>query len=106
MSRGVRSHWRAGAAAGFLGGAAATFALLNRGGSTNPCDASTNQVARGLGACVGVAALGGVAGSGLGALIGKAFQTENWRSVPTDRVRVSLGPQPGIKFRVAVTLTF
>lgn len=102
VSRGSRSHWRAGAAAGFLVGAGGTFALLNRGDSTNPCDSSTNQDAMGMGACVGLAALGGVVGAGVGALVGKLIRTEDWQKAPADRVRVTLRPRKGLEFRVAV----
>jgi len=103
VSRGTRSHWRAGAATGFLVGAGGTFTLLNRGDSTNPCDSSANQDAMGMGACVGLAALGGVAGAGVGALIGKLIRTEEWQRVPTDQVRVSLAPRAGLEVRVALT---
>lgn len=103
VSRGTRSRWRTGAAVGLLAGAGGTFALLNRGDSTNPCDSSTNQDAMGMSACVGVAALGGVAGAGVGALIGKLFRTEEWQRVPTDQVRVSLAPRAGLELRVALT---
>jgi len=106
VSRGTRSRWRAGAATGFLVGAGGTFALLNRGDSTNPCDSSANQDAIGMGACLGVAALGGVAGAGVGALIGNLFRTEDWKNVPADRLRVSLGPRPGVGFGVRVAFAF
>ncbi len=102
VSRGARSRWRAGAVTGFLVGAGGTFALLNQGDSTNPCDSSANQDAMGMGACVGLATLGGVAGAGLGALVGKLLRTEDWHKVPADRMRVSLGPRTGLEFRVAV----
>ena len=102
VSRGSRSAWRIGAGAGFVVGAVGTFALLNQGESTNPCDSSANQDAIGMGGCVGLAAVGGVAGAGLGALIGKLFRSEDWQRVRVDRVQVSLGPQAGARFRVAV----
>lgn len=106
VSRGSRSAWRVGAGAGFLVGAAGTFAVLNQGESTNPCDSSANQDAIGMGGCVGLAAAAGVAAAGVGALIGKLFRTEDWQEVPVDRVRVSLWPQAGARFRVAVAVAF
>lgn len=106
VSRGNRSAWRVGAGAGFLVGAAGTFALLNQGKSTNPCDSSANQDAIGMGGCVGLAAAGGVAGAGVGALIGKLFRAEDWQRIPLDRVRVSLGPRVGAGFRVTVAVAF
>ncbi len=106
VSRGTRSRWLAGAGIGFLIGASSTYVLLNRGGSTNPCDPSANQDAIGTGACVGLAALGGVAGAGLGALIGKLFRSECWQDVPVQRVRVTLGLQAGGRLGVGITLAF
>jgi len=42
----------------------------------------------------------------LGALIGKLVRTERWQDVPVERLRVTLGPQPGITFGVGVALAF
>jgi len=106
VSRRSGSRWLAGAGAGFVVGAGSTFLLLNRGGSTSTCDSSANQDAAGTGACLGLAALGGVAGAVLGGLIGKLVRTEDWQEVPADRVRVSLGPQAGVGFRVALAVSF
>ena len=52
--------------------------------------------------CVVVAALGGVAGAGLGAIIGALVRTERWQDVPVERLRVGLAPQGGIKFGLFV----
>jgi len=106
VSRGRRSHWLVGAGAGFVLGAGSTFLLLNQGGSTNPCDRSANQDAIGPGACAGLATLGGVAGAGVGAVIGGLFRTERWQDVPVQTLRVSLGPRPGVRFHAAVSLAF
>jgi len=106
VSRGETSRWLVGAGAGFLVGAVGTYVALDRGGSTNPCDSSANQDAMGQGACIGIAAAGGVAGAGLGALVGSLFRSERWEDVPKDRWRVSLGPRPGVRFHVSVALAF
>jgi hypothetical protein len=106
VSRGERSRWLAGAGAGFVAGAVATYVALDRGGSTNPCDRSANQDAIGQGSCLALAAAGGLAGAGLGALAGSLFRSERWEDVPDDRWRVSLGLQPGAPFRLVVTLRF
>jgi hypothetical protein len=106
VSRGERSRWKAGAVAGFVVGAVGTYVALDRGDSTNPCDHSTNQDAMGQGACIALAAAGGVAGAGLGALVGRLFRSERWEDVPKDRWRVSLGLRPGIRFHVSVALAF
>ncbi|HSB60860.1 MAG TPA: hypothetical protein VLI67_04030 [Vicinamibacteria bacterium] len=76
------------------------------GGSTNPCDRAANQDAIGPGACAGLAALGGLGGAGLGALIGTLVRTERWQDVPVQRLRATVGPQPGIAFGAGVALTF
>lgn len=106
VSRGSRSRWLAGAGVGFVVGTAGTYALLNQGGSTNPCDRSANQDAIGPAACVGLAAVGGVAGAGAGALIGRLFRTERWQEVPVEGLRVTLGPRPGVGLHVTVALGF
>jgi len=106
VSRGERSHWLAVAGAGFLVGAGGTFVLLNRGGSTNPCDRSANQDAIGPAAGAGLAALGGVAGAGAGAFTGRLFRTERWEVVPVERRRVTLRPQGGVGFHASVSLAF
>ena len=106
VSRGSRSRWLAGAGAGFLAGTAGTFVLLNRGGSTNPCDRSANQDAIGPAACVGLAAVGGLAGAGAGALIGRLFRTERWQEVPVEGLSLTLGSRPGLRFHATVALGF
>jgi hypothetical protein len=106
VSGGLRSHRLAGAGAGFLVGGAVAYALLNTGGSTSPCDQSANQDAIGSGACIGLAALGGVAGAGLGAIIGGFVRTERWQDVPLERLRVSLRPQAGSRLGVALAVVF
>jgi hypothetical protein len=106
ISRGERSRWLAGAGAGLVVGAVGTYVALDRGGSTNPCDPSANQDAIGQGSCLGLAAAGGLAGAGLGALVGSLFRSERWEEVPEDRWRVSLGPGPGAPIQLSVTLTF
>ena len=66
------------------------FALLSTAGSTSLCDRSANQDAVSPSECLGLAALGGVLGAGLGAIIGGWVRTERWNDVPLQRLRVSL----------------
>jgi hypothetical protein len=106
VSQGERSRWLAGAGAGFFAGAVGTYVALNRGGSTNPCDSSANQDAMGQGACLGLAAAGGLAGAGLGALVGNLFRSERWEEIPKDRWRVSVAPQAAPQLQLVVALTF
>ncbi len=102
VSAGDRSYGRVGAAAGFLAGAIGTWVIVHRGGSTSLCDRSANQDAINTRECLGVAALGGLAGAGVGALIGGFIRTERWEAVPLERLRVSLRPasETTIAFRM------
>ena len=102
VSRGYRSHALVGAGAGFLIGAGVTYLVLNAGGSTSPCDQSANQDAMSSGECLGLAALGGLGGAGLGALIGALVRTERWQDVPIERLRINVAPQGGIEFALSV----
>lgn len=104
VSRGVRSHRLIGAGIGFLVGAGATYVVLNSGGSTASCDRGANQDAMSAGECLALTAAGGVAGAGLGVLVGSLIRSERWEEVPLDRLRLSFVPQRG--WRVAVSLSF
>lgn len=64
------SHWL-GAAIGGVIGFAGSYVILNSGDSTAPCDESANQDAIGTRYCVGLYVLGGLAGAGVGWLVGK-----------------------------------
>jgi hypothetical protein len=101
-----RSHTMTGAGAGFLVGAGATFIVLNGGGSTSLCDRSANQDAIAASECIGLMALGGVAGAGLGALIGGAVRTERWQELPVGGLRVSVASRLGSTLGLAVTVLF
>jgi hypothetical protein len=96
-----RSHSGVGAVVGLVVGAGATYALLNTGGSTAPCDRERNQDAMSSGECAGLYALGGLAGAGLGALIGRFVRTEQRVS---ESVRLDVAPAPAGGMSVGVTL--
>jgi hypothetical protein len=70
LVRQRRSHTLAGAAAGLVIGAGATYLLLQQGGSRSFCNKDTNQDAIHARGCHGLYAAGGVVGAGVGALIG------------------------------------
>lgn len=106
VSRGLRTHRLTGAGVGFLVGGGVAFALLNTGGSTSLCDRSANQDAMGSAECIGLAALGGAAGAGLGAIIGGFVRTERWQDVPLERLRISLRPHAGRKLGLALAVAF
>lgn len=89
-SDGRRSHWLLGAGLGFAAGAVATYALLHTGGSTSVCDRSANQDAVSTTECLGLAALGGVGGAGLGAVVGGLIRTERWRELPLAGLRIGM----------------
>src|SRR6266545_4689995 len=84
------------------GAAGVSFALLNTGGSNSLCDRSANQDAISSSECIGLAALGGIAGAGLGAVIGGLVRTERWQNVPLEHLRVNLTPHAGSKSGLAV----
>ena len=90
VSDGFRSHGWVGAGVGGGVGAVVTYLLLNTGGSTSLCDSSANQDATSLGLCLGLAAVGGLAGAGLGALVGRRITVEQWREVSLGSVRVGV----------------
>jgi hypothetical protein len=87
VARGRRSHWLVGAGAGLLVGAGVTFAVLNSGGSTSLCNRSANQDALATMECAGLTALGGLAGGGLGTLVGGLIRSERREDVPLERLR-------------------
>jgi len=107
LSTGIGSYWKIGAAVGGVVGAVGTFVALNRGDSTNPCDSDANQDAMGMGACVGIAALGGVGGALVGGFVGSLVHSERWETVPLDAVRLGLLPSrggPSLGLSVALAL--
>jgi hypothetical protein len=106
VSRGYRSHRLAGAGAGFLLGGAATFVVLNSGGSTSLCNRSANPDAVAPLECLGLSALGGLAGAGLGFLVGGFIRTERWQDVPLERLRVSLTPRTGGMLGLSLAVLF
>jgi len=88
---GARPLRLVGAGVGFVLGAGATWAVLNQGSSTARCDKDQNQDAWGGEACLGAYALGGLAGAGIGALIGGIFRS-NPPPGPLDRVHLGWSP--------------
>jgi hypothetical protein len=109
LSRGMGSSARAGAGiggvAGFVAGLVAGFATRPRG---RPCKLSDDwlgildpdlrcvvTIAEDVGWVGALGAGGGLAGVGLGALIGLPFHAERWERMPPDRVRLEVVPQAG-----------
>lgn len=103
---GRRSHWLLGAGIGFVVGAGATYAVLSSGGSTALCNQSANQDAIGTGECLALAAGGGLAGAGLGALVGTFIKSDKWEEVPTERFRLGLVPRPRGGVTLSASLAF
>lgn len=102
VSRGSRSRKLLGAGIGFVVGVGGAYHLFHSGGSTGMCDQSANQDAIDSGYCLGIYGLGGLAGAGLGALIGSRIRTERWQSVSHGRVRISLVTQGRFTLKLAV----
>jgi hypothetical protein len=104
LSQGRKSHALLGAGIGFVVGGGVAIAVLYTGGSTSLCDQSANQDAMNSGECIGLTALGGAAGAGLGAIIGGLIRTERWQNIPLERLRVSLSPQAGGRLGLALAV--
>lgn len=104
VGRGHRTYWLTGAGIGFVVGAGVTWLVTNAGGSTSLCDRSANQDALSTTECLGLAVLGGVAGGGVGAIIGHAIRSERWQDFPLGPVQVGLASAQGI--RVGWNLAF
>ena len=85
LSQGQRSYTFLGAGLGAVVGAGVTYVILNSGGSTALCDRSANQDAMSSSECLGSYALGGLAGAGLGLLIGSMIHSERWRDIPVGK---------------------
>ena len=79
---GHRTRALEGAVVGFAVGAAATIILTRSGGSTSWCDRSHNQDAMNSRECLGLAVAGGLAGAGVGALIGSRIRVSAFQALP------------------------
>ncbi|HEX9226357.1 MAG TPA: hypothetical protein VF885_06825 [Arthrobacter sp.] len=106
VSRGTRSHRLVGAGVGFLAGGGVALAVLYTGGSTSLCDRSANQDAIGSAECLGLTVLGGLAGAGLGAIVGGLFRTERWDDVPLEQLRITLGSLEGRRLGLTLRVVF
>lgn len=106
IGNGLRSRRSLGAGVGGVFGAVATYVALNSGGSTAFCDQSANQDSIDTGWCLGLYVLGGLAGAGLGSLVGGLMTSERWEVVPLESLGVSLGLGLGRTSDLAVRVTF
>ena len=84
-SEGKKTYRWLGTGLGFVLGAGLTYLILEGGGSTSPCDQNSNQDAMSDEECWGITALGGVAGAGLGFVVGGLFQSDRWKEVPLEK---------------------
>ena len=110
VSVGVRSFRLVGAAVGAVILAGVTYAVLqdggSSGGSTAVCNQSKNQDALDAGDCVKLYVLGGLAGAGLGVLVGGFIRTERWQDVALGSLRISIEPQIGRLLGVTARVRF
>ncbi len=90
VSQATPSQRRIGMAIGAVVGASATYFMLNSGGSTSLCDQSANQDAASTGACVGLYAIGGIAGAGLGFVTVGLVTRDNSRRELTRLLRIGV----------------
>ena len=98
-----------GAIVGFAGGFTATYLVLNTGNpSLRRCDQSSNQDAFGSKECLGLYLLGGFGFAVVGGIIGALIHRKPKRrfSRGSKVLRVSLAPQPGSRFGLAITGAF
>ena len=91
VSQGQRSHALLGAGVGFVVGTGIAYLVVHSGASTSLCDQNANQDAIGTWECVGVVALGGAVGAGLGYIIGGRIHSERWTGIPLEHMRVTVG---------------
>ena len=88
--QGPTSRRWVGAGIGAVVGVAATYFVLNSGGSTSLCDKSANQDATSTGVCVGLYVLGGLAGAGLGWITVGLVTSDSDQGGPTRSLRIGL----------------
>ncbi len=79
---GRRTRALEGALVGFALGATATIIVTHSGGSTSLCDRGANQDAISASECLGLAAAGGLAGAGVGVLIGRRIRISGLQALP------------------------
>lgn len=106
VSRAQRSRVLAGAGIGFVVGAGVTYAVLHSGGSTSLCDRSANQDAMAPRECLGLTALGGLAGAGVGAVIGARFRTGGRQGFSVGYRGAALAPLPARGVGLALAVAF
>lgn len=82
-------RWIAAGMGGAVG-ALVAYDTFNSGGSTSLCDKSKNQDATSLGTCLGLYALGGLAGVGLGLVVVGFVTSDVVPDGPERSVRVGL----------------
>lgn len=92
IGRGLRTYTLPGAGIGFAAGSVGAFYALYSGGSTGRCNQRANQDAIDKEYCVGIYALGGLVGAGLGAIIGHNIRRESWTAVKS--LNVGFAPTP------------
>lgn len=94
VSRERRSKAGIGATVGFIGGALAgaviAIASLDEECGVLSPDCDLNED---LESIAPAAVLGGLAGIGVGVLVGSVLKVDRWEEVPLDRLRVSIMPQ-------------
>lgn len=96
ISVGPRTHGRSGAIVGTVAGGIAAYHTFLTGGSTAICDRSANQDAASSGACLGILALGALAGAGLGGLAGGFIRTEGWDDLPIPETSLGVSRSLGL----------
>jgi hypothetical protein len=95
-SQGRHSHTGRGALYGFVLGATTTagVVLLNCGLAEDSCSSSGGDWTGLAAAVLGLA--GGLAGTGIGAVVGAMIRTERWQEIPVQRLRIGAARAGGV----------
>jgi hypothetical protein len=90
VSRGTESRARTGGIVGLVGGAVAGAVICIASQCSLTSQSGEPLEDEGLNSIALAAALGGVAGYGVGVLIGSTIKVDRWEDVPLDRLRVTI----------------
>ncbi len=102
VSRGRKTNTGTGAVIGLLVGGVVGAVI---GLASYECEPCFVDLGPGTYAAAG-AVIGGLGGLVTGAFIGLEIQTDRWREVPLDRLRVNLGPQRDGRFGLGASVRF
>jgi hypothetical protein len=106
VSRGRESQARTGGIVGLIGGAVAGAVICVASQCSLTSQSGEPLEDDGLNSIALATVLGGVAGYGVGVLIGSTSKVDSWEEVPLDQLRVTIAPWPrgGLSVGLSVRL--